>query len=88
MYKHVLLLNNVIPYCLKNLKWNKNKKKLMGGLDSWRWGVGRLSSVVLVSEKTNLVREMSGKSQGILFISGAGNPVKYTRPDIDVTFCF
>jgi len=39
----------------------------MGGLDSCRGGGGRLE--VLVSEK-------SGKSQGILFICGAGNPVK------------
>jgi len=30
--------------------------------------------VVLVSEKPNLVSEKSGKSQGILFICGAGNP--------------
>jgi len=28
----------------------------------------------LVSEKPNLVSEKSGKSQGILFIGGAGNP--------------
>ena len=39
----------------------------------WEGG-GRLSLVVLVSEKPNLVSEKSGKSQGILFICGAGNP--------------
>jgi len=33
-----------------------------------------LSWVVLVSEKPNLVSEKSGKSQGILFICGPGNP--------------
>ena len=38
-------------------------------------GRGRLSLVVLVSEKPNLVSEKSGKSQGILLICGAGNPV-------------
>jgi len=48
----------------------------MGGLDGCRGGGGRLSLVVLVSEKPNLVREKSGKSQGILFICGAGNPVR------------
>jgi len=46
----------------------------MGGLDGCRGGGGRLSLVVLVSEKSNLVSEKSGKSQGILFICGAGNP--------------
>ena len=53
----------------------------MGGLDGCRGGGGRLSLVVLVSEKPNLVSEKpnlvsekSGKSQGILFICGAGNP--------------
>jgi len=45
----------------------------MGGLDGCRGVGGRLSLVVLVSEKPNLVSEMSGKSQGILFICGAGN---------------
>ena len=45
----------------------------MGELDGCRGG-GRLSLVVLVSEKPNLVSEKSGKSQGILFICGAGNP--------------
>ena len=39
-----------------------------------RGGGGGLSLVVLVSEKPNLVSEKSGKSQGILFICGAGNP--------------
>ena len=48
----------------------------MGGLDGCRGGGGRLSLVVLVSEKPNLVSEKSGKSQGILFICGAGNPDK------------
>ena len=37
--------------------------------------VEAVSLVVLVSEKPNLVSEKSGKSQGILFICGAGNPV-------------
>jgi len=46
----------------------------MGGLDGCRGGGGCLSLVVLVSEKPNLVSEKSGKSQGILFICGAGNP--------------
>jgi len=46
----------------------------MGGLDGCSGGGGNLSLVVLVSEKPNLVREKSGKSQGILFICGAGNP--------------
>ena len=45
----------------------------MGGLDGCRGGGGRLSLVVLVSEKPNLVSEKSGKSQGILLICGAGN---------------
>jgi len=31
----------------------------------------------LVSEKPNLVSEKSGKSQGILFICGAGNPAMH-----------
>jgi len=53
----------------------KREKQLMGGLDGCRGGGGRLSLVVLVSEKPNLVSEKSGKSQGILFICGAGNPV-------------
>jgi len=52
----------------------KREKQLMGGLDGCRGGGGRLSLVVLVSEKPNLVSEKSGKSQGILFICGAGNP--------------
>jgi len=52
----------------------EKKNKLMGGLDGCRAGGGRLSLVVLVSEKPYLVREKSGKSQGILFICGAGNP--------------
>jgi len=47
----------------------------MGGLAGCRGGGGGLSLVVLVSEKPNLVREKSGKSQRILFICGAGNPV-------------
>jgi len=47
----------------------------MGGLAGCRGGEGGLSLVVLVSEKPNLVSEKSGKSQGILFIYGAGNPV-------------
>ena len=39
------------------------------------WGGGGGGSlVVLVSEKPNLVSEKSWKSQGILFICGAGNP--------------
>ena len=46
----------------------------MGRLDGCRGGEGRLSLVVLVSEKPYLVREKSGKSPGILFICGAGNP--------------
>jgi len=50
----------------------------MGGLAGCRGGGGRLSLVSeksnLVSEKSNLVIEKSGKSQGILFICGAGNP--------------
>jgi len=46
----------------------------MGGLDGCRGGGGHLSLVVLVSEKPNSVSEKSGKSQGILFICGAGNP--------------
>jgi len=53
----------------------------MGGLAGCRGGGGRLSLVVLVSEKPNLVSEKpnlvsekSGKSQGILLIYGAGNP--------------
>jgi len=46
----------------------------MGGLAGCRGGGGGLSLVVLVSEKPNLVSEKSGKSQGILFICGAGNP--------------
>ena len=49
----------------------------MGGLASCRGGGGGLSLVVLVSEKPNLVSEKSGKSQGILFICGAGNPDIY-----------
>ena len=47
----------------------------MGGLASCRGGGGHLSSVVLVSEKPNLVSEKLGKSQEILFICGTGNPV-------------
>jgi len=54
----------------------KERKKLMGGLDGCRGGGGCVSLVVLVSEKPNLVSEKSGKSQGILFICGAGNPEK------------
>jgi len=46
----------------------------MGGLAGCRGGGGGLSLVVLVSKKPNLVSEKSGKSQGILFICGAGNP--------------
>jgi len=46
----------------------------MGGLAGCRGGGGGL--VVLVSEKPNLVSEKSGKSQGISFICGAGNPVE------------
>jgi len=46
----------------------------MGGSDGFRGGGGRLSLVVSVSEKPNLVSEKSGKSQGILLICGAGNP--------------
>jgi len=45
-----------------------------------RGGGGGSSLEVLVSEKPNLVSEKSGKSQGILFICGAGNPV---QPSID-----
>ena len=48
----------------------------MGGFAGCRGGGGGgLSLVVLVSEKPNLVSEKSGKSQGIFFICGAGNPV-------------
>ena len=47
----------------------------MGGLAGCRGGGGGLSLVVSVSEKPNLVSEKSGKSQGILFICDAGNPV-------------
>ena len=46
----------------------------MGGLAGCRGGGGGLGLVVLVSEKPKLVSEKSGKSQGILFICGAGNP--------------
>jgi len=48
----------------------------MGGMAGCRgWGGGGGGSlVVLVSEKPNLVSDKSGKSQGILFICGAGNP--------------
>ena len=46
----------------------------MSGLDGFRGGGGRLSLVVLVSEKPNLVSEKSGKSQGIIFFCGDGNP--------------
>jgi len=53
----------------------KERKKLLGGLAGCRGGGGGLSLVVLVSEKPYLVSEKSGKSQGILFICGAGNPV-------------
>jgi len=49
----------------------------MGGLAGCRGGGGHLSLVVLVSEKPNSVSEKSGKSQGILFICGAGNPVTH-----------
>jgi len=49
----------------------------MGGLAGCRGGGGGLSLVVLVSEKPNLVSEKSGKSQGILFICDAGNPVRF-----------
>ena len=52
----------------------KERKKRMGGLAGCRGGGGGL--VVLVSEKPNLVSEKSGKSQGISFICGAGNPVE------------
>jgi len=52
----------------------KERKKLIGGLAGCRGGEGGLSLVVLVSEKPNLVSEKSGKSQGILFICGAGIP--------------
>jgi hypothetical protein len=44
-----------------NKKNNKKTNKLMCGLDSCRGGGGRLSLVVLVNEKLNLVREKSGK---------------------------
>jgi len=47
----------------------------MRGLESCTGGGGCLSLVVLVSEKHNLVSDKSGKSQGILFICGAGNHV-------------
>ena len=46
----------------------------MGGLDGCRGGGGRKITVVLVSEKYDLVREKSGKSQGILFSQLSGNP--------------
>jgi len=51
----------------------------MGGLAGCRGGGGGLCLVVLVSEKPNLVSEKSGKSQGILFICGAGNPDRHRR---------
>jgi len=55
--------------------WKKRERKnLMSGSDGCRGGGSRLSLVVLVSEKLNLVSEKSGKSQGILFICSAGNP--------------
>ena len=53
----------------------EKRKQLIGGFDGCRGDGVRLSFVVLVSEKPNLVSEKSGKSQGILFICGAGNPV-------------
>jgi len=53
----------------------KERTNLMSGSDGCMGGGSHLSLVVLVSEKLNLVREKSGKSQGILFICGAGNPV-------------
>jgi len=56
----------------------------MGGLAGCRGGGGGLSLVVLVSEKPYLVSEKSGKSQGILFICGAGNPVHGTSESIIV----
>jgi len=56
----------------------------MGGLDGCRGGGGRLSLVVLVSEKPNLVSEKSGKSQGILFICVAGNPVYSILSSINI----
>jgi len=63
--------------------WSPTKvvQMVLIGCISRSWGQkigfgGRLSLVVLVSEKPNLVSEKSGKSQGILFINGAGNPVK------------
>jgi hypothetical protein len=43
-------------------------------LDNSRGGGGRLSLIILVSEKPDLVSEKSGKSQGIFVIYGAGNP--------------
>ena len=48
-------------------------------MDGCREGGGRLSLVLLVSEKPNLVSEMSGKSQGVLYIGGAGNPDQDTH---------
>ena len=51
----------------------------MGGLAGCGGGGGHLSLVVLVSEKPNSVSEKSGKSQGILFICGAGNPGRPPR---------
>ena len=60
----------------------------MGGLDGCRGGGGRLSLVVLVSEKPNLVSEKSGKSQGILIICGAGNPVLVTAQIVKYCVCF
>ena len=62
----------------------KEREKRKRGLDGCTGGGGCLSLVVLVSEKHNLVsdninggdvQEKSGKSQGILFICGAGNHV-------------
>jgi hypothetical protein len=44
----------------KEFEMKQKQKKLKGGLDSWRGGVGSLSSEVLVSEKPNLVSEKSG----------------------------
>jgi len=63
------------------------KKRETGGLAGCRAGGGGVSLVVLVSENPNLVREKSGKSQGILFICGAGNPVVNNRSNIIVGSC-
>jgi len=60
----------------------EKRKQLIGGFDGCRGDGVRLSFVVLVSEKPNLVSKKSGKSQGILFICGAGNPARGPLPKL------